>query len=117
MPKVSMINSTVKNMSKDFTLYAQMNKSFAERLVFNNGIRGHLTSKALFYDLGVDIFDKTGSITKDGYETVMEIIKNNKLGGESTWLDAIKVSHTKWLKSKNPDKNTFSLFDYMINPL
>ncbi len=117
MPKVSMINSTIKNIAADFTRYARFDKTFAERLVFDNGIKGHITDKALMYDLGVDIFDRSGQITQDGTETVIDIIKANKLSSDASWFDAIKTSHRKWIESRNPGKNEYSLFDYMINPV
>ncbi len=116
MPKVSMIESTIKNAAKDFTKYAQIDKSFAERLVYNNGLRGHISNKALIYDLGFDVFEKNGTLSNDGLTEIREIIKSNKLSPDATWFDAIKASHQKWVKSNSVTKNKYSVFDYMINP-
>lgn len=116
MPRVNMIEATVKDVAKAFTKYAQRDKSFAERLVFKNGLRGHITNKALNYDLGFDIFDKSGNLTEDGTNAIFDIIHNNKLNSNSTWYEAIKISHARWLKSTNPSKNDYTLFDYMVNP-
>lgn len=116
MPRVSMIEASIKDVTKAFTKYAQKDKSFAERLVFNNGLRGHITNNALNYNLGLDIFDKSGNLTSDGADAILDIIHNNKLNSNSTWYDAIKTSHAKWLKSKNPAKNNYTVFDYMVNP-
>lgn len=116
MPRVSMIDSTIKNVAKDFTKYAQIDKSFAERLVFNNGIRGFISNKAIIHNLGFDIFDKGGEITNDGLKSIIEIIKSNKLKSDATWFDAIKASHKIWKISKNPTKNDYTIFDLMISP-
>ena len=111
-----MLEATIKDAAKAFAKYAQKDKSFAERLVFNNGLRGHITGKALNYDLGFDIFDKSGHITQDGMDCIKSIVKNNKLNSNSTWYDAIMASHARWLKSKNPAKNDYTVFEYMVNP-
>lgn len=116
MPKVSMINSTIKNIATDFTRYARFDKSFAERLVFHNNIRGHISNKAITYDLGFDIFDREGKITNEGLDNVLDIIKSNKLKRDATWFDAIKASHKIWQNSKNPAKNNYTIFDFMISP-
>lgn len=116
MARISMITSSIKDATRAVTKYAQLDKSFAERLVFDNAIDGNIGYSTIYKNLGFDIFDRSGVITDEGLECVKSIIKNNNLEHNSTWFEALKVSHQKWLKSDSPNKNKYSLFDYMINP-
>lgn len=116
MAKVSMIGSTLKDATRAVTKYAQLDKSFAERLVFKNSVNGNIGYGTLYHNLGFDIFDRKGIMTDEGLECVRDIIRNNKLKYDSDWFEALKVTHQKWLKSDNPLKNKYTLFDYMLNP-
>lgn len=115
--RVSMLESGIRDVRKALNLYARKDKSFAERLVYNNGVHGDISMKVIVENLGCDIFDKQGKMTEDGYETVKEIIKNNRLQNDADWYQAIMVSHKNWLASPNPStKNKYTVFDYMESP-
>ncbi len=115
--KVSMVDSNIKDVRKAVNRFACNNKSFAERLVFHNGIKGDITIKSVVEELGCDIFDREGKMTKDGFESVKEILRVNDLPSDATWYDALKKSHKNWLASPYwTSKNEYTVFDYMENP-
>jgi len=114
MAKISMLNSSILDLNWSINQYAVQSKSFAERLVFHNNVRNHITKKTLYYDLGFDIFDKDGKLTKEGTDSVLSIMKENNLSEDASWYDAIKASHYFWRHSNSPEKNTYTFFDYMV---
>lgn len=113
MNKICMYEAKLPNLRNAVNQLARIDKSFAERLVFYQDIRTAIKSGIVVHKLGFDIFNKSGDLIKEDKIFIDNIIKKYKLPNDSTWFDALKISHNKWKTSKNPTKNSYNIFDYM----
>lgn len=90
MTVVSMLTSNAKGFAKAVNRFAMKDKRFAEELVFNHGIRGQITPKAL-KGITKDMFDASGSLTNAGKKQINDLISTYKLPQNATWEDALQA--------------------------
>ena len=90
MTVVSMLTSNAKGFAKAVNRFAMKDKRFAEELVYNHGIRGQITPKAL-KGITKDMFDASGNLTDAGKKQINELMNTYKLPQNATWEDALQA--------------------------